>query len=179
MSFSNWKLGALGACALLLALVACDSGNAQTAKADAAPGPVSAEPAGKKSDWEVPAKPAAPATISQGQPVKLQDHLVPGGYTVFDFTSPYCGPCRQIAPYLDFLHSGREDVAVVKVDINRPGYRGIDFRSPVAQQYRVNKVPHFVVYDAEGTFVSQGDPAWQLVVGWIIDLQKREQQAGR
>jgi thiol-disulfide isomerase/thioredoxin len=175
MSYSNWKLRALAASTLLLALVACDSGNAQTSTPAESSSSLTVSPAGEKP---APGKSSHPVTIGQGMPVDLNDHLVPGGYTVFDFTSPYCGPCKKISPYLDQLHAGRQDVTVVKVDINRPGYRGIDFRSPVAQQHRLQQVPYFKVFDAEGSFVSEGEPAWKLVVGWIIELQEQG-QAGR
>jgi thiol-disulfide isomerase/thioredoxin len=176
MSISKWKLQAVAASALLLALVACDSGNAQTSTPEPAKVELSASPAGDKSEWETPVRPAHPETISQGEPVRLADHLVLGGYTVFDFTSPYCGPCRQIAPYLDRLHAARQDVTVVKVDINRPGYRGIDFRSPVARQYQLQQVPYFKVYDGAGSQIAEGEPAWKMVAGWIMEL---ENQSGR
>jgi thiol-disulfide isomerase/thioredoxin len=46
------------------------------------------------------------------------------GLTIFDFTSPYCPPCRYIGPHLDSLHREDDGVVVVKVEINRPGGMG-------------------------------------------------------
>ena len=81
-------------------------------------------------------KPAKPAHIAKGQPVKITDYLVPGKTVIFDFYSDFCGPCVQVAPALEKLHQTNPNVVVVKVDINRPGIRNIDWKSPVAQQYR-------------------------------------------
>ena len=109
----------------------------------------------------------APAKIAHGERVEIKDHLVPGKITVFDFTSNYCPPCRQIAPMLDELHARRDDLAVVKVDINRPQTKGIDWRSPVAEQYSLESVPHFKVFDAQGKLMAEGDAAAEMVFGWI------------
>jgi len=158
----------------LVALAGCESGNAQPAEKAPAALEQSAEAASNSSAGD---KPGSPPVIAQGSRTNLLEHADPDRYTVFDFTSEYCGPCRQIAPYLDKLHEGREDVTVVKVDINRPGVRGIDFRSPIAQQYGINSIPHFKVYDEAGTKVAEGDPAWQLVVKWIMELPEFQNQA--
>ena len=91
-----------------------------------------------------------PAHVAKGQPVNLTDYLVPGKTVVFDFYSDYCPPCVQVAPLLDELHRTNANVVVVKVDINRPGVKRIDFDSPVAKQYRLPAVPHFKVYGPDG-----------------------------
>lgn len=108
-----------------------------------------------------------PAKIAHGATVDIKEHMVAGKITVFDFTSDFCPPCRQISPMLDALHARRDDLAVVKVDINRPDVRGIDWKSPVARQYDVGSVPHFKVYGADGKLMAEGDPAAQMVFGWI------------
>jgi thiol-disulfide isomerase/thioredoxin len=108
-----------------------------------------------------------PAHISQGQEVKLADYLVPGKTTIFDFYSEYCPPCRAIAPRLEELHMARADIVVVKVDINRPGVKGIDWKSPVARQYSLRSIPHFKVYDPDGKLKAEGDEAYELVTSWL------------
>ena len=113
------------------------------------------------------AKGAEPAHISKGQEVALADYLVPGKITVFDFYSEYCPPCRRISPKLVKLHQTRDDIAVVKVDINRPGEKGIDWQSPVARQYRLESVPHFKVYGPDGKLQAEGDAAYEMIAGWI------------
>jgi len=114
-------------------------------------------------------KAAAPERIAFGQEVKLTDYLVPGKTVVFDFTSEFCPPCRAISPHLDKLHAKRDDVVVVKVDINRPDVRGIDWGSPVARQYGMQSIPHFKVFGPDGKLVAEGKPARELVTGWFGD----------
>jgi thiol-disulfide isomerase/thioredoxin len=121
--------------------------------------PFAVAEAGKKGD--------KPDKIAHGEQIELKDYLVPGKITVFDFTSQYCPPCRQISPLLDELHARRDDVAVVKIDINRPDTKGIDWKSPVAQQYQLQSIPHFKVYDASGKLMAEGDAGFEMVAGWI------------
>jgi len=114
-----------------------------------------------------PAAKAPPARIAHGQAVNLRDYLVPGKTVIFDFTSEYCPPCRAIAPYLHKLHASREDLIVVEVDLNRPGVEGIDWESPVAQQYGMNSIPHFKVFGPDGKLQAEGKEARALVTGWF------------
>jgi len=126
-----------------------------------------------------------PLAIAQGQAVNLRDFLVPGKITIFDFTSEYCPPCRAYADPLLKLHQRRADIAVVKVDVNRPEIHKIDWDSPVAKQYELHSIPHFKVYGPDGklmaedhiTFgpdgqlLSRNYSARQLVDGWIASTQ--------
>jgi len=124
-----------------------------------------------------------PLHISQGSEVALSDYLVPGKTVIFDFTSKYCGPCQAYNEPLADLHAKRADLVVVKVDINRPDVRGIDWESPVARQYDLHSIPHFKVYGPDGKLLGEdkivfgpdGRPdralssraGRQLVDGWI------------
>jgi thiol-disulfide isomerase/thioredoxin len=108
-------------------------------------------------------KAAKPAHISFGAEVDLKEHIVPGKTTVVDFTSKYCPPCVAIAPRLDKLHQSRDDVAVVKVDINRPDVEGIDWGSPVAKQYALGSIPHFKVFGPDGKLMAEGKEARAMV----------------
>lgn len=96
-----------------------------------------------------------PLSIAQGAEVKLADFLVTGKTTIFDFTSEYCPPCRAYAEPLLLLHQKRDDVAVVKVDINRAEIHRIDWSSPVAQQYGLRSIPHFKVYGPDGKLIAE------------------------
>ena len=125
-----------------------------------------------------PATPAVPAaevakirTISRGQQVKLEDYAVPGKTTIFDFYSEFCGPCRLLSPKLEKLVNSRDDLLLVKVDINRPGVQSIDWQSPVAKQYALRGIPHLKVYGSNGTLQAEGDASYQLVNGWIAGGQ--------
>lgn len=111
-----------------------------------------------------------PLRIAQGQEVSLADFVVTGKTTIFDFTSEYCGPCRGYSEPLFLLHQQRPDIAVVKVDINRPEMHKIDWSSPVAQQYRMQSIPHFKIYDPAGKLIAEGNAARKLVDQWINAL---------
>ena len=112
-------------------------------------------------------KAAVPLHISHGTVIKLADYLVPGKTTVFDFYSEFCPPCMILSPKLEKLHKDRADISVVKVDINRPGIRGIDWQSPVAQEFGLQSIPHLTVYGPDGAVKADGDAAYDLVLGWI------------
>lgn len=127
-----------------------------------------------------PAKGPEPLRISQGETVQLADHLVPGKTVIFDFTSKYCPPCRFYDEPLHKLHVSRDDVVVVKVDINRPDVTRIDWQSPVAQQFKLRSIPQFKVYGPDGKLMAEDritmgadgkpvrdTPARSLVDKWI------------
>jgi hypothetical protein len=58
----------------------------------------------------------------------------------------------------------REDIVIVKIDINRSGVTGIDWQSPVARQFKLNSVPHFIVVSPSGKIKFQGKKAYQFVL---------------
>ena len=104
--------------------------------------------------------------VGHGDEVKLEDYLVAGKTTIVDFFSEYCGPCRALSPRLEALARQRQDIAVVKVDINRPGTVGIDWGSPVARQYKLSGIPYLRVYGPDKQLQLEGAPAMQQVLGW-------------
>lgn len=108
-----------------------------------------------------------PDRIAHGERVDIKEYLVPGKTTVINFTSAYCPPCQRISPMLDELHARRDDVAVVKVDINRPDVQGIDWKSPVVAQYELRSVPGFKVFDGKGALIAEGEAAAEMVIGWL------------
>ena len=120
-------------------------------------------------------KSAKPLRIAQGERVNLTDFLVPGKFTIFDFTSEYCPPCRGYDEPLYMLHEQRDEVAVVKVDINRPMYHKIDWESPVAKQYDLHSIPHFTIYGPDGKLVADDNDderSARLLVDKMINALK-------
>lgn len=113
------------------------------------------------------ARPPDLLVVGQGQPINLEDHLAEGKTTIVDFYSEYCGPCVRIAPQLEALATQRQDIRVLKVDINRPGIRGIDWQSPVAQQFGLRSIPHFNIFGPDKQLIAEGDAAWALVRQWL------------
>jgi thiol-disulfide isomerase/thioredoxin len=109
-----------------------------------------------------------PRTVSLGgQELKLADYAVPGKTTIFDFYSEFCPPCRAIAPLVKKLHEARADLAVVEIDINRPGLKAIDWESPIAKEFQLDSIPHFKVFGPDGKLLAEGDDARTLVMSWV------------
>ena len=102
-----------------------------------------------------------------GQTLDVKSVLVKGKTTLIDFHSPFCPPCVRLAPLLAQLAAKRPDLAVKKVNINRPGVQGIDWRSPLAQPYQIRQVPYFMIFDPQGQPVAQGREAAETVGGWL------------
>jgi len=86
----------------------------------------------------------------KGEKIDLEEYVVEGKITIFDFYSDYCGPCRAVAPRLKKLSKTNNDIYVRKIDINRSNIKGIDWKSPVVQQYRIRSVPYFIIYNEKG-----------------------------
>jgi thiol-disulfide isomerase/thioredoxin len=102
-----------------------------------------------------------------GQTLDIKPLLAPNRATVFDFYSPYCPPCMVLAPLVEKLAARKPEVAFVKVNINRPDVKGIDWKSPLAQQYKIKSVPFFMVFNSQGKLAASGDEARKIVLDWL------------
>ena len=105
--------------------------------------------------------------VSHGERINLSDYLVSGQTVIFDFSSQFCPPCMAIAPHLEHLAETRDDIVLVTVDINRPGVQGIDWGSPVAQQFGLRSIPHFKIYGPDGAMQAEGDRAYSMITQWL------------
>ena len=65
-----------------------------------------------------------------------------------DFWAPWCGPCRVVGPVLEEIASERDDLRVVKLNV--------DDNQQTAAQYGVMSIPTMIVFKA-------GQPAKQIV----------------
>lgn len=92
-----------------------------------------------------------------GEKINIEPWIQKGKTTIFDFYSEYCGPCREISPKLRELDEKRDDIVVIKIDINRGEVTGgIDWKSPVAQQYKLARIPYFRIYNPQGKLSHDG-----------------------
>jgi thioredoxin 1 len=57
---------------------------------------------------------------------------------VLDFWAPWCGPCRIVAPHLEELDAQRDDLRVVKLNV--------DDNPQTARQYGVMSIPTLIVF---------------------------------
>jgi thioredoxin 1 len=65
-----------------------------------------------------------------------------------DFWAPWCGPCRVIAPSLEEIAEEREDVRIVKLNI--------DDNQETAARYQVMSIPTLILFKG-------GEPAHQII----------------
>jgi len=108
-----------------------------------------------------------------GQPIDLQPYIVEGRYTVFDFASQYCPPCRQATVEFKLLAQKYPNhYAFRRIDINRRWFIGIDWASPLAQQYSLQSIPHLIIYGPDKRFIAEGDAAEKWMADDLRRLQK-------
>lgn len=105
-----------------------------------------------------------------GETFTIGNYVKKGKMTIFDFYSEYCPPCRKMGPMLKELDEKRGDIVVFKIDINRPEVNGIDWQSPIARQYNLGSIPHFIIFNASGDKEAEGRDAFQK----IMELLNRE-----
>jgi thioredoxin 1 len=55
-----------------------------------------------------------------------------------DFWAPWCGPCRIVAPHLEELNSERDDLRVVKLNV--------DENPQTAAKYNVMSIPTLLLF---------------------------------
>ena len=65
-----------------------------------------------------------------------------------DFWAPWCGPCRMVGPVLEEIASERDDVRIVKLNV--------DDNQQTAGTYGVMSIPTMIIFKA-------GEPAKQIV----------------
>jgi thiol-disulfide isomerase/thioredoxin len=84
-------------------------------------------------------------TISEGQEVSLQRHLVRGKVTIFDYTAEWCKPCRILGGKLAELARREKRIAIRKIDVT-------EWNAPVVRQHLtgIKGLPYVEVFDRKG-----------------------------
>ena len=65
-----------------------------------------------------------------------------------DFWAPWCGPCRLVAPVLEEIATERNDVRIVKLNV--------DDNQQTAARYRVMSIPTMILF-------KNGQPAETII----------------
>jgi thioredoxin 1 len=65
-----------------------------------------------------------------------------------DFWAPWCGPCRVIAPSLEEIDAEREDLRIVKLNV--------DDNQVTAARYQVLSIPTLILFKG-------GEPVHQII----------------
>jgi len=105
-------------------------------------------------------------TVSTGEKMSPQSHLVAGRFVIFDFYADWCGPCRKWAPTIERIAEKYPDNVVVrKVDIQNWG-------TPVAIQHNIKRLPYLWLYGPNGKRVREGHPRQ------VLDYLERKAKKG-
>lgn len=67
------------------------------------------------------------------------DELIKEGKVLVDFFATWCGPCRMIAPILEDISESRDDVAIIKVDV--------DELPDIARRFKILSIPTLILFE--------------------------------
>lgn len=80
-----------------------------------------------------------------------------------DFWAPWCNPCKMIAPILDELNETRDDIKIVKIDV--------DENKEIAAKYGVRGIPTLMmIQDGEVIGSKTGAITKSNLTNWIDGL---------
>ena len=88
------------------------------------------------------------------------NNLVSNGIVLVDFYATWCGPCKMLAPVLEEVASDRDELKVVKMDI--------DENMELAKTYSVMSVPTLMLFK-DGNMISKkiGFMPKELITSWV------------
>jgi hypothetical protein len=106
-----------------------------------------------------------------GERVDLNAILQKHKTTVVLFHSENCVYSSQMLSLVERFARARGDLCVCAVNIDRPDSEGIDFDSPVANQFDIHAVPKFRIYDERGVLAATDDEAKAQVKRWMQECR--------
>ena len=80
-----------------------------------------------------------------------------------DFWAPWCGPCRVVSPVLEEIHGEREDLRVVKLNV--------DENQETAVKYEVLSIPTMILFKngAEAKKLIGAQPKARILAGLELE----------
>jgi thioredoxin 1 len=88
------------------------------------------------------------------------DEEIKEGVTLVDFYADWCGPCKMMAPILEDLEKKKEDIKIIKVNV--------DVQSDLGRIFNIMSIPTLILFK-EGRVVSKntGFMSMDMLTDWI------------
>lgn len=75
--------------------------------------------------------------IIHGTEESFEKEISCGGLVLIDFFANWCGPCKMLSPVLESVASKKEDVKIIKIDV--------DECQALARKYGVMSIPALIL----------------------------------
>lgn len=88
------------------------------------------------------------------------DEVIAKGIVLVDFYASWCGPCKMLAPVLEALAKEKEDINIVKIDV--------DEQEEIARRFSIMTVPTLYLYkDGKLIADTKGFYTMDMLKKWI------------
>lgn len=90
------------------------------------------------------------------------DVIIQGDYVLVDFYATWCGPCKMLGPLLEGIAQDRDDIKIVKIDV--------DECPNLSKQFGIMSVPTIILFkNGKPVSTQYGFTPRPLLERWIED----------
>lgn len=92
---------------------------------------------------------------------------IKSGLVLVDFFANWCGPCKMLSPVLESISVKRNDVKIIKVDV--------DNSQLLAKKYGIMSIPAMLIFK-DGKFLDSkiGFMDEDSIINWIDETRVKE-----